>query len=116
MLGDLFVGQWRDAFELLGGGQAVGAAGVGAGLVQLQDAGDANFVEFVEIAGDDGHELDAFEQGIALVLGLFEHAGVEVEPGEFAVDIELGAVEVEVGLCFGFAHGVGLKKLRVKKI
>ena len=61
LFGDLGVGAFVDARQLLRGGQAIGTAGIGAGFAQLQQTGDSYFVEFVEVAGDDGHELDAFE-------------------------------------------------------
>ena len=80
--------------ELFVGGPAVGRAGDLAGLDLLAQAGDADLEELVEVAGEDGQELDPLEQRVALVARLVEHAGVELEPGQLAVDVrerDLGA-------------------------
>ena len=42
-------------------------------------------------------ELDALEQRGALVLGLVQHAPAEVEPGELAVEVELGRARSVIG-------------------
>ena len=81
-----------EAIEALLRGEAALVGGMGladAVLDALQDAGDADLDELVEIAGGDGEELDALEQGIALVLSLFEDAAVEAEPGVVAIEEEL---------------------------
>ena len=52
----------------------------------LQDAGDADLDELVEVAGGDGEELDALEQGIGGVVGFFEDAAVELQPALVAID------------------------------
>ncbi len=52
----------------------------------LQDAGDADLDELIEVAGGDGEELDALEQGIGGVVGLFEDAAVELKPALVAID------------------------------
>jgi hypothetical protein len=62
-------------------GDAVGAKVGVAVFDALQDAGDADLDELVEIAGGDGEELDPLEEGIGFVLGLFEDAAVKAEPG-----------------------------------
>jgi hypothetical protein len=46
----------------------------------LQDAGDANLDELVQIAGRDGQKLHPLEERIGLVLGLLQHAAIEAEP------------------------------------
>ena len=46
----------------------------------LQDAGYADFYEFIEIAGRDGQKLHALEQRVRLVLRLFEHPAIETQP------------------------------------
>ena len=48
----------------------------------------------VEVGAGDRDELDALEERPALVLGLVEHARVEAEPGELAVEQELGPLEI----------------------
>jgi hypothetical protein len=52
----------------------------------LEDAGDADLDELIEVAGGDGEELDALEEGIGGVGGFFEDAAIELEPGLVAVD------------------------------
>ena len=63
------------------------------GGLQLQ-AADALHEELVDVRAGDGQELDALEQRVAVVLGLGEHAAVEVEPGELAIEVQLGAGQV----------------------
>ena len=80
--------------ELLLGGPAVGRAGDLAGLDLLAQTGDADLEELVEVAGEDGQELDPFEQRVALVARLVEDARVEFEPRQLAIDVrerDLGA-------------------------
>ena len=55
----------------------------------LLQAADALHEELVEVRGRDGEELHALEQRLALVLGLVQHAAVEREPGELAVEVQL---------------------------
>jgi hypothetical protein len=52
----------------------------------LQDTGDADFDELVEVAGGDGEKLDALEQGVGGVVGFFQDAAVELEPALVAID------------------------------
>ena len=73
--------------QLLVGGAPVGRAGDLAGLDLLAQAGDADLEELVEVAGEDGQELDPLEQRVALVARLVEDAGVELEPRQLAVEV-----------------------------
>ena len=73
--------------QLFLGGPAVGRAGGFAGLDLLAKAGHANLEELVQVAGEDRQELDSLKERIALVSSLEQHAGVELEPGEFAVQV-----------------------------
>ena len=80
--------------ELFLGGPAVGRAGDLARLDLLLQAGDADLEELVEVAGEDGQELDPLEQRVALVARLVQDARVELEPRQLAVDVrerDLGA-------------------------
>ena len=54
----------------------------------LQDAGDTNFDELVEIASGDGEELYALKQRVGGILRFFEDALVEVQPGFVAREEE----------------------------
>ena len=77
----------RDARQLLPRGEAVGAADGQARLVAALEPGDADHVELVEVRGEDREELGPLQQRLARVLGQREHAGVEVEPRQLAVEI-----------------------------
>ncbi len=90
MVGDELEDARTDRRQLLVGGPAVGGAGDLAGLDLLAQAGDPDLEELVEVAGEDGQELDPLEQRVALVARLVEHAGVELEPGQLAVEVRVG--------------------------
>src|SRR6185369_6685268 len=49
-------------------------------------AGDTNHHELVEIAAEDAQKLQPLEQRIGGIFGLFQHAGVELQPAQLAVD------------------------------
>lgn len=70
----------HDGQRLLEGG-AVGVELGVAVLNPLEHSSQADFDEFVQIAGGNGQELGSFEKGIGFVLGFFEHPTVEVQPG-----------------------------------
>ena len=76
-----------DRGELLGRGQAVGRALLDARELLALEAGDADHEEFVEIVARDGEEAQPLEQGMGRVARLLEHAPVEGEPGQLAVEI-----------------------------
>ncbi len=52
--------------------------------------GDAHHEELVQVVREDGEEVDAFEERNRFVLGEFEHALVEGEPAELAVEEPVG--------------------------
>ena len=66
-------------------------------------AGDAHHEELVEIVRRDREEAKLLEERMVSVRRLLEHAAVELEPGQLAVDEALrelpqgGAVEIDVG-------------------
>ena len=81
-----------DRGELLGRRQAV-VAQQGRPVGQHVDqAGHADHVELVEVAGRDRQEAHPLQQRMARVARLLQHARVEREPGQFAVDEASGAV------------------------
>ncbi len=82
-----------DAAEFVLRLDAVGVVAGQPGVDQLHDPGDADLEELVEVAAGDGQELDALEQRVGLVLGLFEHAPVEPQPRQFAVQVQGRAIE-----------------------
>ena len=57
--------------------------------VAFAEGGHALHEEFVEIRGEDGEELGAFEEGCTLVERFGEDAFVEIEPAEITVDPDL---------------------------
>ncbi len=82
--------------DLLPGGATVHGQLGHARALLLLEAADALHEELVEIRRRDGQELDALEQRRAPVLTLVQDAPVEVQPGELAVEIELGVHELAV--------------------
>ena len=94
----------RDAGQLFARGQPVGAADGEAGLVAALQPGHSHHVELVEVGREDREELGPLQQGLAGVLGQRQHAGVEVEPGQLAVEV---AVVGQLGAGRGGARGAG---------
>ena len=85
MFFDELVRRFFDQFPLLHHSETVGSSGVVAVFELLQQATDPDLKEFVQVAGRDGQELHAFQQRIAEVSSLFEHAPIEFQPRGFAV-------------------------------
>ena len=83
-----------DGLELLGDRHAVGGQLAAAELLQLLQARDADLEELIEVAAGDAQELQPLEQRHPGVEGLIEHALVELQEREFAVDVVLGRLEV----------------------
>ena len=77
-----------DERELLLGRQSVGRDVLAVRAQLLLQRRDANHEELVEVRADDGEELDALEDRVPPVARLVEHALVERQPAELAVDIE----------------------------
>ena len=57
-----------------------------AGVELPLETGHADHEELVEVRAEDGQELHALEQGRGGVLGLLQHAAVELEPGQLPID------------------------------
>ncbi len=55
------------------------------------EAGDAHHEEFIEVVGRDRQEPHLLQQRMLWVLGLLQHAAIEMQPGQLAVDEALGA-------------------------
>ena len=85
------------------GGQPVGALVGDPGAHLALEAGDPHHEEFVEIVGRDRKEPDLLEQRMLGVLGLFQHAAIEMQPGQLPVDESLGARR-QIGTGFGTAR------------
>ena len=95
LLVDDLVGEVGDALELLGRGEVVRAALGRSHRQHLLQARDTDFEELVEVGAGDAQEAQPLEQGHTLVLRLLEHTPVELEHGELAVDVEVGALQVQ---------------------
>ena len=89
------VGQRAAGDELLGGRHAVGRQVGDAGLDLLAQAGHADHEELAEVRAQDRQELDALEQRVALVADLFEHAALEGQHAELAVDVVGTVCEID---------------------
>ncbi len=87
LLGDQGMGAGAYRAQLLLGRHLVGAALAGRKRHLLLQAGDPDLEELVEIAAGDAQELQAFEQRIGDVLGLFEYAPVELQQRQLTVDV-----------------------------
>ena len=88
--------------QLFGDAQAVGARLIRTKFESLLQAGDADLEEFVQIVRRNAQELEALEKRDSLVEGLCEHALVEFEQRQFAIDVVLGGAEV------GLVHGAAI--------
>ena len=82
-----------DRVDLLAGGEPVGAAGVDPGVELVEQAGDPDHEELVQVGGVDRAEPDPLQQRHLGVLGQLQNPLVEVEPGELAVEIESRIVD-----------------------
>ena len=76
-----------DRAELLDLVDALGRRRADAGLELLLQARDAHLEELVEVRAEDREELRALEQRQRRVLREREHARVELEPRELAVEV-----------------------------
>ena len=94
---------------------AITAASSGATVSRMQQdaqpfaqlalqAGDAGHEELVQIIGRDGQEAQPLQQRVRRVHRFLQHAAVEGEPRQFAVQIAAGA---ENRRRFGGLHGNG---------
>ena len=69
--------------------QPVGAGIHRAFFQMLQQPGNPYLKELVQVARRDGQKLHPLQQRIALVLRLFQHATVESQPAQAAVQVVL---------------------------
>lgn len=86
LLGLQLVDHAAELFERLGRAAAVRRGGLDAAENEPLEQPHALHEELVEVAGEDRQELDALEQRERLVVGLGEHAPVELQPREIAVE------------------------------
>ena len=79
-----------NCLQLRGDGQAIGAGLIRAEFEPLLEAGHANLEKLIEIVGRDAQESEPLEQRHFLVERLREHAPVEFEQRQLAIDVVLG--------------------------
>ena len=87
-------GARADARQHLGRRHAVGPGLEIAEHQLVLEYRDAHFEELVEVGVGDAQESQPLQQGHALVLGLRQHAEVELELGQLAVDVQRGVAQV----------------------
>ncbi len=110
LVGQQVLGGTVDGGQLLGRGQPVLGMGGHAGLDLALQAGHAHHVELVQVGRGDGQEAQPLQQGMAHILGLFQHPGVEGQPRKLAVDEPVLGMDVDgglLGLGAGARRGVG---------
>ncbi|MNR09228.1 hypothetical protein D3C85_1254210 [compost metagenome] len=90
---DVTVDQFADARQCLMRLQTIGARlFTGEGDLLLQ-AGDANLEELVQVAGEDQQKLQPLQQWIGLVQRLFQHADVELQLRQLAMDVQAAVIQ-----------------------
>ncbi len=105
LLTDHLVGPLADGGEDLGGRLLVGVDLHRAGFGLLQQARDPDLEELVEVGAADAEELEALEQRIRRILRLLEHAMIELELAQLAVEVERRILEIALeGLVGGDGH------------
>jgi hypothetical protein len=104
---DQFVRARADLAQQLLRRQAVGVGLHRAQLHALHEAGDADLEEFVQVGRGDAQELEPLEQRQRLVLRLRQHAPLEFQQRQLAVEVKLGCGEVGRGSGRRRADGSG---------
>src|SRR5471032_3068675 len=94
---DVTVHQFADPRQRLVRLQAIGAGlFTGKGDLLLQ-AGHANLEELVQVAGEDQQKLQPLQQRIGLIQRLFQHADVELQLRELAMDVQAAVIQAGNG-------------------
>jgi hypothetical protein len=83
-----------DDAELVLGGKPVERGLFDAGPELLEDRGDPDHEELVQVGAGDCEELDALEQRVREVLGLGQHPPVELQPAQFSIDVQRRCAQV----------------------
>jgi hypothetical protein len=82
--GDQLLRAQRHLHERLPGGPPVRGPDAEAHVQPPLQPGDPDHVELVQVAGENREELHPFQQRQPAVLGLGQHARVELQPGQLA--------------------------------
>ena len=104
------VGAGGDGGELLRGREPVGRAVLDRLHLLALQRGDAVHEEFVEVVARDREEAQALQQRMGAVARLVQHALVERDPGERAVEVAVARRDRRAGLraCRRLGGGGGL--------
>ena len=78
---------WIASIRSLGGCPS-GPARIDARVELIEEPGNPDHEELVEVRGVDRAELHSLEERHVGVLGQFQHTLVEIQPGELAVEIK----------------------------
>ncbi|MNE21971.1 hypothetical protein D3C80_1151560 [compost metagenome] len=90
---DLAVHHFTDSRQRLVRLQAVSAGLLtGKGDLLLQ-ARHTNFEELIQVAGEDQQELQPLQQRIVLIQRLFQHADIELQLGQLAVNVQAAVIQ-----------------------
>ncbi|MNV09457.1 hypothetical protein D3C71_999470 [compost metagenome] len=116
---DVTVYQFADARQRLMRLQTIGARlFTGEGDLLLQ-AGNANFEELVQVAGEDQQKLQPLQQWVGLVQRLLQHADVELQLRQLAVDVQAAVIQTGNGnrRCrhSGFGYHRGWSRLQLRR-
>src|SRR5260370_29866857 len=77
---DKFMRLEGNQLTLLSGGKGV-RTGIDESVFNpLQQSGDADFKDLIQVVGADGQELDPLQQWVGVIAGLFQDAPVKGEP------------------------------------
>ena len=79
--------------QLLAWRAPIDAELVNAGADLLLEAADPLHEELVHIPGGDGQKLDALQQPVPPVPRLVQHAEIELQPSELAIEVKLGIAQ-----------------------
>ena len=81
--------------ELFQRGPAINRRDANTGGNLLFQPANTLHEEFIEVAADDGEELDAFQQGGAVIRGHVQYTAIEFQPGQFPVKVQLGVIQID---------------------
>ena len=102
-----------DAIQLLRNRHRIGGLLGLAQFLQVLQARDPDLEELIEVAGGDAQELQPLEQRLGVIEGQRQHPVIELQEGEFTVDVAARRLEVrDVHAITIHKRPCGLKKLR----
>ncbi len=94
---DVTVHQFADARQRLMRLQTIGAGLFAGERDLLLEASHANFEKFVEVAGEDQQKFQPLKQRVGLIQRLFQHADVELQLRELAMDVQAAVIQAGGG-------------------